>query len=356
MFAGCMAGRNVGGVAILLAIMSEQPAPTRPNPYPADTIGHLAQPPVAVFPPETTVKATIKALRNIVRRHFVTYVFVTDAAGHLLGVVTMRDLLFRTHSETLGDIMLKQPFVLRDDLPIVEAMKEALHHHFPVYPVCDAAGRLVGLVRGQTMFEAQAIELSAQAGSMVGVEKEERLATPWPRSLKFRHPWLQLNLLTAFVAAFVVGLFEDTIARVVLLAVFLPVLAGQSGNTGCQALAVALRGMTLGEVKPGRERMLAAKEALLGLCNGVLVGITAGLGMLVYATMQGDGNAVILAVIVFLAMSAACVISGVCGVLVPVTLKKLGADPATASSIFLTTFTDVASMGIFLGLASLMIP
>ncbi len=311
--------------------------------------------PVGVFPPETTVQQAIESLRGLVQHHFITYVFVTGPDDHLLGVVTMRDLLFHKPAEILGNIMLKNPFVLRADTEIVHAMKEVLHQHFPVYPVCDADGRLVGLVRGHTMFQAQAIELSAQVGSMVGVEKEERLATPWSRSLRFRHPWLQLNLLTAFLAAFVVGLFEHTIARIVLLAVFLPVLAGQSGNTGCQALAVTLRGMTLNEVKQGKEKLLVAKEALLGLCNGVLVGITAGLGMFFYAQMQGDAHALKLALVVFLAMASACVISGVCGVMVPVTLKRLGADPATASSIFLTTFTDVTSMGIFLGLATLMI-
>ena len=110
-------------------------------------------------------------------------------------------------------------------------------------------------MRGQTLFEQQAFEISAQAGTMVGVEKEERLGTPWLRSLKFRHPWLQLNLLTAFLAAAVVGMFQDTIDQLVVLAVFLPVLAGQSGNTGCQALAVVLRGITLGELdrEPGAQ-------------------------------------------------------------------------------------------------------
>jgi magnesium transporter len=205
------------------------------------------------------------------------------------------------------------------------------------------------------LFEAQAFELSAQPGSMVGVEREERLGTPWLRSLKFRHPWLQVNLLTAFVAAAVVGVFADTLERIVLLAVFLPVLAGQSGNTGCQALAVALRGMTLGELKSGKEKILIMKEGLLGVCNGALVGITAGLGMLVYASMQGNASAVALAFIVFVAMTASCLISGIAGAVIPLVLKRLGADPATASSIFLTTATDVASMGIFLGLATLML-
>lgn len=234
-------------------------------------------------------------------------------------------------------------------------MRAVLNRHYPAYPVCDASGKLLGLLRGQEMFEAQAIELSAQAGSMVGVEKEERVSTPWKRSLLFRHPWLQLNLLTAFIAAFVVGVFEGTIEKIVVLAVFLPVLAGQSGNTGCQALAVTLRGMTLGEIRAGREKFLVFKEALLGLANGALVGITAGLGMFVYAALQGNPDALALSVVVFISMMAACVISGSMGALTPLILRKLGADPATASSIFLTTFTDVASMGAFLGLATLLL-
>ena len=125
---------------------------------------------------------------------------------------------------------------------------DRLLRHFPVYPVVDENGRLVGLVRGQAMFEEHAFEITAQPGRMVGVDKEERLGTPVMRSLQLRHPWLQLNPLTAFVAAAVVGIFQQTLDQMVILAIFLPVLAGQSGNTGCQALAVTLREMTLGEL------------------------------------------------------------------------------------------------------------
>lgn len=240
-------------------------------------------------------------------------------------------------------------------MDLMDAMRLVLARQYPEYPVCDAAGHLLGVVRGQVMAEAQAFEISAQAGSMVGVEKEERLATPWPRSLRFRHPWLQLNLLTAFVAGAVVSLFQDTINELVILAVFLPVLAGQSGNTGCQALAVALRGMTLGDLKPGRERALVMKEALLGFLNGVLVGVSAGVAMYLLARSQGNPHALTLGLIVLAAMAGSCVISGVSGALVPLGLKRLGADPATASSIFLTTATDVASMGMLLGLATLFV-
>jgi len=133
------------------------------------------------------------------------------------------------------------------------------------------------------------------------------------------------------------------------------VLAGQSGNTGCQALAVTLRGLTLGELKPGKEKVLVVKEALLGLLNGALVGLVAAVGMYIVAAYQHTPNALLLAVVVWLAMIGSCVASGISGAMVPLTLKRFGADPATASSIFLTTATDVVSMGLLLGLATLLI-
>jgi magnesium transporter len=143
--------------------------------------------------------------------------------------------------------------------------------------------------------------------------------------------------------------------RVVILAAFLPVLAGQSGNTGCQALAVTLRGVTLGDLKPGDERSLVFKEGMLGLLNGMLVGVTAALGMFAYAWIDGNSNGASLALVVWLSMVVSCIVSGVAGALIPLLLRKLGLDPATASSIFLTTATDVVSMGVFLGLASLLV-
>jgi magnesium transporter len=190
---------------------------------------------------------------------------------------------------------------------------------------------------------------------MVGVAKEEHVTTPWPRSLKFRHPWLQLNLLTAFVAGAVVSIFQNTIDQMVVLAAFLPVLAGQSGNTGCQALAVTLRGMTLGNLKRASMAKLMGKEALLGLINGALVGVSAAVGMYLLASNQNNPDALVLSLIVLAAMTVSCLISGISGTVVPLALRRLGADPATASSIFLTTATDVASMGMLLGLATLIL-
>jgi len=327
----------------------------RNAPYGKDAIGRMMEPVLAAFAPQRTVGETIETLREMVKSALITYVYVADAEERLLGVVTMRDLLFSDHDKTLDDIMLRDVFALRASMPLEEAMKLVLERHYPTYPVVDAENRLLGKVRGQSMFEAQAIEITLQAGSMVGLEKEERLATAWLRSLKMRHPWLQLNLLTAFLAAAVVGFFQDTIDRLVILALFLPVLAGQSGNTGCQALAVTLRGMVLGELKPGTARPLVTKEALLGCLNGVGVGLMAALGMYITATGQHLEQPVLLAFVVFLAMVGSCVASGISGAMVPLTLKRFGFDPATASSIFLTTATDVVSMGMLLGLATILV-
>jgi magnesium transporter len=322
--------------------------------YPEQSIGSMMEPPIAVFPAHTTVAEAVELIRELATSRLFTYGYITDPTGVLLGVVTMRDLLLHQKADKLEDFMLRQPFALQPDQLLREAMRLTVNKHYPSYPVCDQRGVLVGIVRGSRIFEEQAIEISAQPGSMVGVEKEERIATPFKRSLLFRHPWLQFNLLTAFVAAGVVGFFESTIERIVVLAVFLPVLAGQSGNTGCQALAVSLRGMTLGELKPGDARRHVLKEGFLGLANGALVGLTAGAGMFFYATMKHTAESPLkLGLIVMLAMTGSCCLSGLSGVLVPVTLKKFGFDPATASSIFLTTATDVASMGLFLGLAAL---
>ena len=323
--------------------------------YASGTVGRLMEPAYSVFAPATTVGESIEALRALIKSAFITYGYITDPAGRLLGVVTMRDLLFADNSARLEDVMLRDAFSLRPEIAISEAMRATLHRHYPVYPVCDDAGILLGLVRGQTIFETEAFEITAQVGSMVGVDKEERVTTPMMQSFKFRHPWLQLNLLTAFLAGGVVAFFQGTIDRLVILAAFLPVLAGQSGNTGCQAMAVTLRGITLGEIKPGDGKRLVIKEGMLGAMNGAPIGVVAGTAMYVTATAQHSPHGLLLAIVVFLAMVGACMISGISGAIVPLTLKRYGADPATASSIFLTTATDIVSMGMLLGLATILV-
>jgi magnesium transporter len=253
----------------------------------------------------------------------------------------------------LADLMLPEPFALTVDMELADAIKAALHRHYPVYPVVDADGHVIGVVRGWRLFERQAIEISAQSGQMVGVDKEERLYTGIWTAFKMRHPWLQVNLLTAFAAGFVVSLFEGTITQIVALAAFLPILAGQSGNTGCQALAITLRGITLGDLNSHPVRKLITKELALGAMNGLLTGIVAGAAMWWSAGTNDHG--MLLGLVILLAMIGACMASGLFGVLVPLALQRFGADPCTASSIFLTTATDIAGMGLMLTLATMLV-
>jgi magnesium transporter len=323
--------------------------------YPQDSVGRLMEPVVATVRPGDTVASAIEKLREWVHEALITYAYVIDDEGRLLGVLVMRDLLLADPQDLLESVMLPEPFNLQPDMPVQDAMKEVVYRHYPVYPVCSAEGQLLGIVQGYMLFEHQHFEISAQAGQMVGVQKEEHATTTWRQSFRMRHPWLELNLVTAFLAAFVVSMFADTIAQVVVLAAFLPVLAGQSGNTGCQSLAVTIRGLTLDEFKPGVFRKALAKEALLGTLNGAVVGVVAAIAMVAYAMVSGADQPIVLGLVVFLAMTGACVASGVTGVMVPLTLQRLGADPATASSIFLTTATDVVSMGLFLWLANVLV-
>ncbi|WP_461481065.1 magnesium transporter [Porticoccus sp.] len=316
------------------------------------TVEKLMSPPIGVLPMATTVAGALDYIVHLKEVSSITYIYVVDEASHLMGVVAMRDLLLASPAQTLAQIMTFEPFAFTQDTRMPEAVNAALKRHYRLYPVVDADDKLIGLVFSWKLFEYVATEISIQSGSMVGLDREERVTTSIIEAFRMRHPWLQVNLLTAFAAAFVVGMFEDTIARIVALAVFLPVLAGQSGNTGCQALAITLRGLTLGELGDYPVRKLLRKEIVLGALNGLAVGLVAAVVMWVYAGYTGVEQPFLLAVVILIAMVGACVGSGIFGVLVPLTLRRLGADPAMASSIFLTTFTDILGMGLMLFLAT----
>jgi len=337
-----------------LAVRIEAHLSNAPDAAPVPgAVSELMEPARGVFAAATSVSDAIDWLRAADAPQDITYLYVTGMHQRLLGLIVLRDLLLAAPDAPLDSLMLREPFRLAPTQTVGDAVKAAVKRHYPVYPVCDADGRLVGQVRGWKLFEQQALELTAQSGRMVGINKEERIDTGFWTAFKLRHPWLQVNLLTAFLAAFVVGSFEDTIARIVALAAFLPLLAGQSGNTGCQALAITLRGMTLGDFERVSVQRMLAKEALLGTLNGFLTGLVAGAAMwLTAGGPAGNPQALMLALVIVLAMTGACLASGIFGVLVPLVLRRCGADPAMASSIFLTTGTDIAGMGLMLLLAS----
>ncbi len=319
------------------------------------SIEQLMEPVQTLLAETATVEQAIDHIRTHPNPDQVTYLYVTAEDESLSGMVVIRDLLLTAPDEALSKIMLPDPFRFAADISVDDAVKAAMARQYPVYPVVDENQRMIGLIRGWRLAERQAAEISAQSGKMVGVGEGERIQSGLWTAFRLRHPWLQVNLMTAFVAGLVVSLFESTIGQIVLLAAFLPVLAGQSGNTGCQALAITLRGITLGDVEGLSLGQLLRKEVMLGAINGLLTGLVAGAVMWWMAARTGSTDAPMLALVILLAMTGACMISGLFGVLVPLALRRLGADPATASSIFLTTGTDIAGMGLMLTLATALI-
>jgi magnesium transporter len=348
---------------LALRIAFELPANLRPQGDEGDTalpvageVSGLAEPARGVVKSGTTVQQAIDFLRTSEFVSEITYLYVVDDAEKLVGLIVIRDLLLAELSDTVDEIMIERPFALSPTMEIADAIKAAVRRQYPVYPVVAADGKLIGNVRGWRLAERQVIEISAQAGRMVGVT-EEQVDTPLWEAFKKRHVWLQINLVTAFLAGAVVSLFEGTITQIVVLAAFLPILAGQSGNTGCQALAISLRGLTLGNFDQIPRGKLLFKEGMLGAMNGIGTGLVAALAMWFYAGSSEGSTAspLMLGLTILLAMTGACVSSGLSGVLIPVTLRKFGFDPATASSIFLTTVTDIVGMGLMLFLATTLV-
>lgn len=318
------------------------------------TIKDIMQPPVLVLDPQDTVAEAIAAIRAVARDRIYTYPMVADKKGRLLGLCVMRDLIVADAKAKIADVMLSKYVSLPQGVDVHDALKRIKGMEIPEYPVVARNGKLRGVVRAARLHEIEEARLTATPGRMVGVAEGETVATPFLASVKSRLPWLMINLVTAFAAGLVVGNFQDTIDRVVLLAAFLPVLAGQSGNTGAQALAITLRTL---ERSGSTEFYFTAlwKELRLGILHGIVTGILVAIVIYVVAIMGGDKGPEFLALIVFVATILSVLVSGLSGASVPVVLKRMGADPATASSIILTTITDIVSMGAMLMLATLLI-
>jgi magnesium transporter len=265
----------------------------------------------------------------------------------------LKDIFLNPPDKTLAEVMIRPPFFLTPETGLLDAMKSVVSRHYPVYPVCDAEQRIVGIVRGHSLFEQQSYVISAQAGSMVGVRAQERLSTRWLDSVRFRQPWLQINLGLTLLSALVIGYFQGIIGQLVILAVFFPVVTSQARNTGAQTMAITLRGLSTGEWNRGETLRVLCKETSLGLVNGLLVGLVSGL-ILAWQAQGGTGSPVMLGFAMVAAMTLSCGLSGLMGVLIPLILRWFGADPALAATILLTTFATTVSQALFLGLAALL--
>ena len=315
------------------------------------TVGELMQPAALVLNENHTIEDAITQIKTIHKQKQFTYGMVVDEANVVTGVLVFKDVFYHEANELIKNICFKNPITLDAEADILETYTQIASEQIPEFPIVDSERKLLGTLRGKHVVDAYALKVSAQSGLMVGASPEEGIDSTWIKGVKLRGPWLLINLVTAFVAGAVVGYFQDTIDQIVLLAMFLPILAGQSGNTGAQALAVLIREMTLGDVSSKITKQLY-KEVIMGIIHGAVTGGICAIVMYWLATQQNNPHAFTLAIIILVSMVASCVVSGLMGAFVPVTLKKFGADPAAASSILLTTGTDVVSMGVMLFLAT----
>jgi magnesium transporter len=319
--------------------------------YKPGTVGELMHPSILVLKENQNIKEAIATIKTIHKEKQFTYGIIINDASAVTGVLVFKDVFYHEPEKLLKDVCLKNPVCLKAEDDVIETFIKHVGKQIPEYPVIDNEDKLIGIIRGNHIVESHALQVSAQSGLMVGASPEEGLDSSWIKGVKLRGPWLLINLITAFFAGAVVGVFQNTIDQIVLLAMFLPILAGQSGNTGAQALAVLIRELTLGEVGNKITKQLF-KEGIMGIIHGFVAGAICGVVMYWLATEQNNPHALALAVIILVSMIASCVVSGLMGAYVPVLLKKCGADPAAASSIFLTTGTDVVSMGVMLFLAT----
>ncbi len=319
--------------------------------YPADTAGGIMSPEVVPLPLSMTVQQGIEFLRRRQEeQETVYYAYAVDGEGRLQGVLSLRDMALSPPGKTLSDLMIRDAVSVPVEADVEDVARLFDKYDYFALPVVDAQRRLLGVITVDDVIDVMRDEATEDMYGLASVPSEEGVDTTWSTSLRLRLPWLYVRLATALAGAVVVGIFEDTIAKVAALAVMMGVIAGQGGSAGMQTVTIITRGIALGELDRQLGWRLLWKEALLGGINGVLIGFTVGL-----ITYLWKGE-ILLGVAVSLAMWLNLIIAGISGVVIPLTVRGLGKDPALASGIFLTTVTDVLGFGLLFVVARLLIP
>ena len=315
--------------------------------FPDDSAGRLMDRSFLAVQTGITVGDGLKRLRESCIKG-ARSLFAVTPERRVIGRVEIQDLALAGGHESLSEYVQPVDEVVTADTTRQELVALLERSRLDSVPVVDADGHLVGVVRYRSLFHAIEDVATADLQKMVGVSPEERALSLPGFAIRRRLPWLHINLVTAFVAAAVVGLFEGIIAQFTALAVLLPVVAGQSGNAGAQALAVTMRGLALREIGIRQWRLVLGKEVIVGLFNGLALAVTCGIAVFIWSESVG------LALVIGFAMVMSMLAAGIAGSLVPIILTRLGQDPATASSIILTTVTDVAGFFSFLGTATML--
>lgn len=298
------------------------------------------------FNENNTVAEAVEMIRFLSNNRVpLLYAYIVDDEYKLKGELVMRDLLI-SHDETLlKDLMTTDVHSINVHRNKDEVAKEAIDKKYLAVPIVDDHNRFIGCLKYKDIIQYAQQQSGQNLQKLFGAGAEETTLSGVRYKIAKRLPWLKINLLTAFLAGAVIGAFEDIIAQITVLAIFLPIISGQGGNTGAQSLAVVMRGLAMDEIKPGIARKLIVKETLAGIINGLAVGlVTAAAGW-------WWGQNAFLGLIIGIAMFANMILAAFFGAAIPLSMKKMGLDPAQSSNIILTTFTDVCGFLILLTLA-----
>ena len=315
--------------------------------YAERTAGRIMNPQVFALAEDLTVGEAITELQQNREVEMVFYLYVVDDRRHLVGVVSLRRLLLVSPETPLKRIMSSDLVSARVDTDQEEVARQVAAYNLLAIPVVDEENKLVGSITVDDVIDVIKDEATEDIMHLAGVSADERVFTTPGESLRLRLPWLAINLATAFLAAAVVAIFQGTIDRWTALAVFMSIPAGMGGNAATQTLTVIVRGLALGELTWTNARKALAKEMLVGIGNGLATGLIAAVVVWVFRADPMIG------VLLGAAMIINLFVAGASGTLIPLGLKALRIDPALASTVFITTFTDVVGFGAFLGLATI---
>lgn len=318
------------------------------------TAGRIMTPDVFALTEDLTVGEAVSAIQKASSDiELVFYLYIVDDRSHLVGVVSLRQLLLVPPTTPLKKIMSTDVISVRTETDQEEVARIVARYNLLGVPVVDEENKLVGVVTVDDVLDVIREEATEDIYALAGVSSDDNALSAPIRSVRLRLPWLLVNLATAILASTVVHLFEGTIAQVTVLASLMPIVAGMGGNAATQTLAVIVRGLALGEVTWENSRRVIFKESLVALANGLATGIVAA--FVVWLWYGANTKMAIIGGIIALAMINNMLIAGVAGTAIPLVLKRLKADPALASTVFVTTCTDVGGFMSFLGLATLLL-
>ncbi len=317
-------------------------------PYPEDSAGGLMNVDTITVRTDITLDAVLRYLRRLGEIPETTdSLMVTNRDGKYLGMLPLITLLTQQPDLTVSQVMNREVEGILADTPAQEVANIFDRRDFVTAPVVDGDGKLLGRITIDDVVDVIRDKADHSFMGMAGLSEEEDIFAPVIASSRRRAIWLGINLLTAFLASWVIGLFDATIEKLVALAVLMPIVASMGGIAGSQTLTLVIRAMALGQVSSSNARKLMIKELMVGFFNGLIWAVVIATVASIWFSSKGLGLVIGAAILINLLMAA------LSGALIPIALKKLGADPALAGSVVLTTVTDVVGFFAFLGLATL---